>query len=473
MTAPIEHMGDGVPNLCHLRSAIRASLPRLLTWVRLLAVLALPLPAITAADPAIHSGELHSTRIPREHWQHRLQMAKAFGLNTVSTYVFWSQHEPEPGKFDWTGQNDIAEFCRQAQREGLQVLIRPGPYVCGEYDFGGLPWWLLKDRDMRVRSRHPGYLSAVRRYYRALGEQLAPLQVSRGGPIAMVQVENEYDGHGGDDGYIEALAAALRESGFDVPLYTSEMTWALQPSKVPGLIRGVGFSRDPDQHFAEVRRIQPTGPLFCSELYTGWYDVWGRGSSTVGPFQALTNTLERVLDLGASFNLYMVHGGTSFGFTSGANDSPYRPQPTSYDYGAPIDEAGRPTAKYFAIREVMSRHLPRGQTLPPLPPSPRMIALPRVQFSEITPVLKNLPSARVDRRAGSVGSCQGGDRRVDQPHPESVELRLGEPIASPSWAEPGPGRDESGGRGPLLARGPVAIGEVRPGSSPLRLSRGP
>jgi beta-galactosidase len=175
------------------------------------------------AEPIL-SGELHSARTPRPHWTRRLQLLKALGLNTVSTYVFWGLHEPESGQFDWSGQNDIAEFCRLAQREGLLVLIRPGPYVCGEYDFGGLPWWLLKDRDMRVRSRHPTYLNAVRRYYQALGEQLAPLQVTRGGPIAMVQVENEYDGHGPDDGYIEALATALRESGFDVPLYTSEMT---------------------------------------------------------------------------------------------------------------------------------------------------------------------------------------------------------------------------------------------------------
>jgi hypothetical protein len=215
MTALIELMGDGVTSLCPVRSAIRASLRRLLTWVRLLAVLALPLPAITAADPAIHSGELHSPRIPREYWQHRLQMAKALGLNTVSTYVFWSQHEPEPGKFDWTGQNDIAEFCRQAQREGLQVLIRPGPYVCAEYDQGGMPWWLLKDRDMRLRSRHPAYLHAVRRYYKALGEQLAPLQASRGGPIAMAQskwgLESSSSGH----------PAVMRFKGANVPDFLS------------------------------------------------------------------------------------------------------------------------------------------------------------------------------------------------------------------------------------------------------------
>jgi beta-galactosidase len=231
--------------------------------------------SLTGAEFPIRSGELHSTRIPREHWAHRLRMAKALGLTTVSTYVFWSRHEPEPGKFDWSGENDLAEFCRQAQREGLQVLLRPGPYVCGEYDLGGLPWWLLKDREMRVRSRYPGFLSAVQRYYKALGEQLAPLQATKGGPIVMVQVEDEYDGHGSDDGYIEALAAALRDAGFDVPLYTSEMTWSLRPAKVPGLIRGVGFGSDPDRHFADLRQVQPDGPMFCSEFYTGWYDVWG------------------------------------------------------------------------------------------------------------------------------------------------------------------------------------------------------
>ena len=376
----------------------RAYLRRLLPWLWRVVMYSLPVLALSATDLPLRSGELHSARIPREYWQHRLQMAKALGFNTVSTYVFWSQHEPEPGKFDWSGQNDIAEFCRQAQREGLQVLIRPGPYVCAEYDLGGMPWWLLRQRELRLRGRDPEFLKAVRGYYRALGEQLAPLQVTRGGPIAMVQVENEYDGYGRDAGYIEVLAAALRESGFDVPLYTSEMSGSLRPSNVPGLVRGVGFSRDPDQHFADLRRIQPTGPLFCSELYTGWYDVWGRGSRTAGPFETLTNTVERVLQLGGSFNLYMLHGGTSFGFTAGANDEPYRPQPTSYDYGAPIDEGGSPTPKFFALREVMARRLPRGQSLPPIPPLPRRMELPPVRFTESVPLVKGLPTARRDGR---------------------------------------------------------------------------
>jgi beta-galactosidase len=314
-------------------------------------------------------------------------------MDTISLYVFWNQHEAAPGRFDWTGQNDTAAFCRLAQAEGMKVIVRPGPYVCGEWDFGGLPWWLLKDREMRIRSRYPGFMEPVRRYFRELGKQLAPLQATRGGPIIMVQVENEYDGYGPDGGYIEALCGSLRESGFDVPFFTSDMTWSLRPSKVPGLIRAVGFAEDPNFNFNSLRRVYPEGPLFCGELYTGWYDVWGRSSATGSGLKRLTNTLERVLGLGASFNLYMAHGGTSFGFTAGANDRPFRPNPTSYDYGAPMDEAGRPTAKYFAIREIMARHLAPGETLPPIPPTNRVVSLPPIRFRHVSPLLGNLPAA--------------------------------------------------------------------------------
>ena len=158
----------------------------------------------------IRSGELHYARIPREYWPHRLRMAKALGLNAVSTYVFWNLHEPQPGQFDFTGNADVAEFCRAAQRERLYVIVRPGPYVCGEWEMGGLPWWLLKDPQMRLRTRHPGFLEPARRYLAAVGRELAPLQITRGGPIIMVQVENEYLGYGRDGRYFEALRDALR-----------------------------------------------------------------------------------------------------------------------------------------------------------------------------------------------------------------------------------------------------------------------
>ncbi|HRI16270.1 MAG TPA: beta-galactosidase, partial [Verrucomicrobiota bacterium] len=342
----------------------------------------------------VHSGEIHAARIPYECWGFRLRMAKSVGFNCVSTYIFWNQHEPEPGRFDWAGQNDIAEFCRLAQVEGMKVIIRPGPYVCAEWDFGGLPWWLLKDPEMRVRSRYPGFIEPAKRYLRAVAEQLAPLQVTRGGPIILMQVENEYDGFGQDEGYIAALCATLREAGIEVPLFTSEMTWSLRPSKVPGLLRAVGFAEDPDRNFTALRRVQPDGPLFCGELYTGWYDVWGRSSSIGSGLRRLTNTLERVLSLDASFNLYMAHGGTSFGFTAGANDHPFRPQPTSYDYGAPIDESGRPTAKFHAIREVLSRRLPPGQTLPPIPEPNPVVALSPIALREVAPLLNSLPPPR-------------------------------------------------------------------------------
>ncbi|HRI16255.1 MAG TPA: beta-galactosidase, partial [Verrucomicrobiota bacterium] len=349
---------------------------------------------LSAETHAVDSGEVHSARVPSELWEKRLAVTKALGIDTISSYVFWNQHEPEPGNFVWDGQQDIVQFCRMAQAEGLKVIIRPGPYVCGEWDFGGLPWWLLTDRDMRVRSRYQGFIEPAKRYLRAVAEQLAPLQATRGGPIIMVQVENEYDGFGHDSGYAEVLCATLREAGIDVPLFTSEMTWSLRPSKVPGLLRAVGFAEDPDRSFAALRRVQPDAPLFCGELYTGWYDVWGRASAAGSGLRRLTNTLERVVDLGASFNLYMAHGGTSFGFTAGANDKPYRPQPTSYDYAAPIDEAGRPAAKFFAIREIMARRLRPGESLSPVPPANPVIALPPIRFRETSSLLKNLPTAR-------------------------------------------------------------------------------
>ena len=331
---------------------------------------------------SIRSGEMHFQRVPAEYWPHRLQTLHALGVNSVSSYVFWSQHEPTPGRFEWRGQGDVARFCRLAQAEGLRVVLRPGPYVCGEADFGGLPGWLLADPNMHVRSRHPEFIGAVRRYFQALGEQVAGLQVTRGGPIAMIQVENEYDGFDADGGYVAETCSALREAGFEVPLYTSEMGGTMRPSPVPGLIRGVGFSAGTDHAFASLRRISPDGPLFCSELYTGWFDTWGYASSSGSGPDQVTNTLAQVIARGGWFNLYMAHGGTSFGFLAGANDLPYRPNVTSYDYGAPLDEAGRPTPKFHAIREILQRQLPAGQKLPEVPAPIPTVAIPSFQLRE-------------------------------------------------------------------------------------------
>src|SRR6266542_4322560 len=395
---------------------------------------------------AIRSGEMHYPRIPREYWTHRLRMAHAMGLNTVSTYVFWNVHEPQPGKFDFSGNADIAEFCRLAQREGLKVLLRPGPYICGEWDFGGLPWWLLKDPKVRVRTRNPVFLDACRRYFKALGEQLARLQITKGGPIIMVQVENEYDGFGHDGQYIVALRDALVEAGFEVPFFSSEMTWSVRKNADDGLFRTVGLGRNPADDFQSLRAVQPSGPLMAGECYTGGFDRWGRGSVRSGNSSNLVNTLRWMLNHGTSFNLYMAHGGTSFGFFAGANDGPYLPQPTSYDYDAPISEAGWDTPKFYAVRELLAKSLAPGETLPEVPKRNPVIQIPPIEALEVAPITVNLPEAKrathpqpmelYDQPAGCVlyrtKLPKGGGERllIREVHDYAIVLLNGKTIAT-------------------------------------------
>ncbi|MEW6160687.1 MAG: beta-galactosidase [Verrucomicrobiota bacterium] len=354
-------------------------------------------------------GEIHFSRIAREYLPHRMQMIKGIGVNSISTYIFWNQHESTPGIFDFSGNADVAEFCRQAQREGLKVIIRPGPYVCGESDFGGLPWWLLKEPNMSVRGRDPKFLEHCRRYFRALGEQLAPLQVTKGGPIIMVQVENEYAGYGNSPEYIATLARYLREAGFEVPLFHSEMTGTIAQAKYPGMTCAIGFSDDASMHIAALRKLHPDAPSFCSEFYTGWFDCWGRRHAAEPTTDRLIKNLSWILENKVSFNLYMAHGGTSFGFTAGANNHPYRPTLTSYDYDAPISEAGWPTPKYFAIRELMQKHLPPGQKLPEIPPRNPVITIPPIELKEVAPLFANLAEPKKDYRPRSM-------ELYDQPH---------------------------------------------------------
>ena len=352
----------------------------------------------------IRSGEMHYPRVPREYWGHRLRMIRALGLNTVSTYLFWSEHEPRPGRFGFTDNLDVAEFCRQAQQEGLKVIVRPGPYVCAEWDMGGLPWWLLKRPDGGLRSRQPAFLEPAQRYLRAVGEELAPLQVTQGGPIILVQVENEYDGFGRDKEYIGALRGTLEGAGFQVPFFTSEMGWALRKGASDGLFRTVsGNSRDVEKQMAGLRAFQPEGPLMCGEYYLGWFDSWGRSHATSGP--DVVKPVDWMLSQRISFNLYMVHGGTSFGFASGANDNPFRPQPTSYDYDAPISEAGWATPKYHALRELIAKRLGPGERLPEIPPRHPVIAVPSLEFAEVAPLLEFLPKPRKLGRPRCMEAC--------------------------------------------------------------------
>lgn len=337
----------------------------------------------------IRCGEVHAARVPREYWKHRLQMAKAMGLNAVCAYLFWNQHEPREGQFDWSGTADIAEFCRLAQAEGLWVVLRPGPYACAEWEMGGLPWWLLKHDDIRLRTRDERFIAATRRYFAEVGRQLAPLQVTRGGPILLVQAENEYGFFAKDADYMGEIRQALLDASFDVPLFACNPVHALRNGYRSDLFPVVNFGSDPEGAFKALRQILPEGPLMCGEFYPGWFDTWGQPHHR-GNTPRYLRDLETMLSMKASFSIYMAHGGTSFGFSPGA-DRPFKPDTSSYDYDAPISEAGWTTDKFFQTREVFARYLQPGETIPEPPAAPAVISFPAAQSTGFSPLLGQLP----------------------------------------------------------------------------------
>jgi len=341
----------------------------------------------------IRSGEMHAARVPREAWQQRLRMIRALGCNTVCAYLFWNQHEPRKGEFDFAGAADVAEYCRLAQAEGLWVILRPGPYSCAEWDLGGFPSWLLAEPNLQLRSRDARYLAAVERYLKRVGAELAPLQVTRGGPILMVQVENEYGSYGQDKEYIGALRDMLVRAGFQVPLFTCDGPAQLVHGARDDLFSVVNFGSNPDAAFAALRKVRPSGPLMCGEYYPGWFDSWGKPHHR-GEVDSALKDLESMLQKRQSFSLYMAHGGTSFGFSAGANSPPFSPQSTSYDYDAPISESGHATPKFHALRALFARHLNPGETLPPIPPAPPSTGFARVTLGEGVPLLADLGERR-------------------------------------------------------------------------------
>lgn len=375
----------------------------------------------------IRCGEMHAARVPREYWRNRLKMAKAMGLNTICAYLFWNQIEPEPGKFNWSGQADAAEFCRIAQEEGLWVILRPGPYSCAEWEEGGLPWWLLKDRDIQVRTRDARYMTAARSYLREVGKELAPLQITHGGPILMVQVENEYGSYGKDATYMGEMRQAVRDAGFDVPLFACNPTSDLKHGFRPDLFPVVNFGSNPAKAFAGLREVLPQGPLMCGEFYPGWFDTWGQPHHLGNTPQYLAD-LQYMLSHGDSFSIYMVHGGTTFGLWSGA-DHPFKPDTSSYDYDAPISEAGWPTEKFYKTRELFSHYLLPGETLTDVPPTNAVIAIPPVQADKCAPVFANLPKAVSDTTPQTMEQYNQGygciDYRTTVPAGPTASLQAG------------------------------------------------
>ncbi len=354
------------------------------------------------------SGELHYARIPREYWHARLKMAKAMGLNTIATYVLWNVHEPTPGHYDFTGNNDLAAFIKAAQEEGLYVILRAGPYSCAEWEFGGLPAWLLnpatnavttnnpvspppknnvssrpkaasfaaeaegpafasasrptearQDQGFPLRSNDPAFITPTERWIHRLAQEVTPLQIGRGGPILMTQVENEYGNFGADHAYMQHLKQIFLEAGFTDSLLYSADNWRNIPNgSIPDLFAAVNFGIGNHQGGMDaLARVRPNTPLFVSEYWPGWFDSWGHPHET-RPIAPQLEDLDYILHRGAGINIYMFHGGTSFGFMSGAGSDKngYRPTVTSYDYDAPLDESGRPTPKFYAYRKVLAKY---------------------------------------------------------------------------------------------------------------------
>lgn len=342
----------------------------------------------------IRSGEMHPARIPAEHWLHRIRMAKAMGLNTIAVYLMWNYFESEPGVFDLTTERrDFVRFIQLCQQEGMWVYLRPGPYVCAEWDLGGLPAYLLRDPSIRVRTKDDTrYMQAVQRYMDAVGPKLAPLMASRGGPILMMQIENEYASFGHDPDYLLRLKAMWQAHGIDGPFSISDGLAEIQKTRtyVPGAALGL----DGDTDFAAGQRIAGEAPVWVGEGYPGWLTHWGDPDFQSGDFTA---TLRQLMAEGRSFNMYVVHGGTNFGFTAGANAhddySGFEPVITSYDYGAPINERGEATPNYHIFRKLIAPHLTHPIADPP--PSP-----PTVRFADVVPkpfasLWDNLPPARL------------------------------------------------------------------------------
>ena len=346
----------------------------------------------------IRAGELHYSRIPREYWDHRIKMAKAMGMNTVCIYLFWNFHEQQEGVFDFTGQKDVAEFVRLIQKNGMYCILRPGPYVCAEWDMGGLPWWLLKKKDLQVRRRSDEFfMSKVKTYLNEAGKQLAPLQIQNGGPIIMVQVENEYGTWGSDGKYMEIMRDNIREAGFDkAQLLRCDWSSNFYKYKLDGAVNALNFGAGSniDDQFRKFKEMNPTSPLMCGEYWTGWFDQWGRPHETRN-INSFIGSLKDMMDRKISFSLYMAHGGTSFAQWAGANAPAYAPTTSSYDYNAPIDEAGNPTDKFYAIRDLLKNYLQEGETLPDIPQNPeKTITIPAINFTQTANLFENLPTAK-------------------------------------------------------------------------------
>jgi len=339
----------------------------------------------------VKAAEVHYPRIPRPYWEHRIQMCKALGMNAVCIYIFWNIHEQKEGEFNFTGNNDIAEFCRVAQRNGLYVIVRPGPYVCAEWEMGGLPWWLLKKKDIKLRERDSYFLERVKMFEEKVGEQLKPLTIQNGGPIIMMQVENEYGSYGEDKPYVSDIRDCLRDIyGKELALFQCDWSSNFEKNGLDDLTWTMNFGTGAniDEQFRRLGELRPNAPKMCSEFWSGWFDKWGAQHET-RPAKDMVEGMDEMLSKGISFSLYMTHGGTSFGHWAGANSPGFAPDVTSYDYDAPINEWGLPTPKFWELRKMMEKY--SSHKLPSVPKAPmKIITIPKFELTEFAPLYNGM-----------------------------------------------------------------------------------
>lgn len=373
-------------------------------------------------DIKIYSGEMHYARVPKEYWRHRLQMLKAMGLNTVATYVFWNYHETAPGVWDFKSESrNIREFIKLAQEAGLMVILRPGPYACAEWEFGGYPWWLQKQKDLVIRSFNKPFLDSCNNYIKHLVAEIKDLQITEGGPVIMIQAENEFGSYVAQrkdisllehKKYSLAIKEQLLAAGVTVPLFTSDGSWLFEGGTIAGALPTANGEDNIENLKKVVNQYNGgVGPYMVAEFYPGWLDHWAEPFPKVTTKEVI-DQVQKYLDAGVSFNFYMVHGGTNFGFTTGANydkNHDIQPDMTSYDYDAPISEAGWATEKYKAIRELLSKNV--NYKVPDIPASIPVITIPSIKLSEtftldnwkktIQPIANDSPLSFEDLNQGS------------------------------------------------------------------------
>ena len=340
----------------------------------------------------VKAAEVHYPRIPRPYWEHRIQMCKALGMNTLCLYVFWNIHEQREDEFNFTDNNDVAAFCRLAQKNGMYVIVRPGPYVCAEWEMGGLPWWLLKKKDIKLREQDPYFMERVKIFEEKVGEQLKPLTIQNGGPIIMIQVENEYGSYGTDKPYVSAIRDCLRGIyGKELALFQCDWSSNFEQNGLDDLVWTMNFGTGANinDQFRRLGELRPDAPKMCSEFWSGWFDKWGARHET-RPAKDMVDGMDEMLSKGISFSLYMTHGGTSFGHWAGANSPGFAPDVTSYDYDAPINEYGLATPKFWELRKMMEKYND-GKKMPAVPKAPMpIITVPKFELTEFAPIASGI-----------------------------------------------------------------------------------